>query len=66
MPFQKIRNLGGKLGTAVKETYEANTVGDLLYVFRATAPSFTFTSPRFCIAYNTIRVHGLGVVIELP
>lgn len=32
MPFQKIRNLGGKLGTAVKETYEANTVGDLLYV----------------------------------
>ncbi|KWU47272.1 DNA/RNA polymerase [Rhodotorula sp. JG-1b] len=30
MPFQKIRNLGGKLGTAVKETYEANTVGDLL------------------------------------
>ncbi|GAA5983899.1 hypothetical protein JCM10908_005967 [Rhodotorula pacifica] len=30
MPFQKIRNLGGKLGNAVKETYEANTVGDLL------------------------------------
>ncbi|GJN90929.1 hypothetical protein Rhopal_003943-T1 [Rhodotorula paludigena] len=30
MPFQKIRNLGGKLGTAVKETYEANTVSDLL------------------------------------
>lgn len=32
MPFQKIRNLGGKLGTAVQETYQANTVGDLLYV----------------------------------
>ncbi|GAA6039453.1 hypothetical protein JCM8097_009555 [Rhodosporidiobolus ruineniae] len=30
LPFQKIRNLGGKLGTAVKETYEAETVGDLL------------------------------------
>ncbi|GAA5902637.1 hypothetical protein JCM6882_009339 [Rhodosporidiobolus microsporus] len=30
MPFQKIRNLGGKLGNAVKETYEAETVGDLL------------------------------------
>ncbi|BGP48674.1 N-acetyltransferase eso1 [Rhodotorula kratochvilovae] len=30
MGFQKIRNLGGKLGTAVKETYEAETVGDLL------------------------------------
>ncbi|BGO91840.1 hypothetical protein NBRC10512_007638 [Rhodotorula toruloides] len=30
MPFQKIRNLGGKLGTAVQETYQANTVGDLL------------------------------------
>ncbi|GAA5864259.1 hypothetical protein JCM3774_001272 [Rhodotorula dairenensis] len=30
MPFQKIRNLGGKLGNAVKEAYEANTVGDLL------------------------------------
>ncbi|GAA5820482.1 hypothetical protein JCM3770_005545 [Rhodotorula araucariae] len=30
MGFQKIRNLGGKLGAAVKETYEAETVGDLL------------------------------------
>ncbi|GAA5878358.1 hypothetical protein JCM8547_007530 [Rhodosporidiobolus lusitaniae] len=30
MGFQKIRNLGGKLGNAVKETYEAETVGDLL------------------------------------
>ncbi|GAA5999791.1 hypothetical protein JCM10207_005912 [Rhodosporidiobolus poonsookiae] len=30
LPFQKIRNLGGKLGTAVKETYEAETVEDLL------------------------------------
>ncbi|GAA5967675.1 hypothetical protein JCM11641_005731 [Rhodosporidiobolus odoratus] len=30
LPFQKIRNLGGKLGNAVKETYEAETVGDLL------------------------------------
>ncbi|BGP25082.1 DNA polymeraseeta subunit [Rhodotorula toruloides] len=30
MPFQKIRNLGGKLGTAVQEAYQANTVGDLL------------------------------------
>ncbi|GAA5979667.1 hypothetical protein JCM5350_003804 [Sporobolomyces pararoseus] len=29
MPFQKIRNLGGKLGVAVKETYEAETVEDL-------------------------------------
>jgi DNA polymerase eta len=29
MPFQKIRNLGGKLGNAVKETYEAETVEDL-------------------------------------
>ncbi|GAA5950553.1 hypothetical protein JCM3765_000526 [Sporobolomyces pararoseus] len=29
MPFQKIRNLGGKLGIAVKETYEAETVEDL-------------------------------------
>lgn len=32
MGFQKIRNLGGKLGNAVKETYEAETVGDLLCV----------------------------------
>ncbi|BGP16689.1 hypothetical protein JCM10213_000394 [Rhodosporidiobolus nylandii] len=30
MPFQKIKNLGGKLGTAVKEAYEAETVEDLL------------------------------------
>ncbi|GAA6014594.1 hypothetical protein JCM11491_000162 [Sporobolomyces phaffii] len=29
MPFQKIRNLGGKLGNAVKETYEVETVEDL-------------------------------------
>lgn len=33
MNFQKIRNLGGKLGNAVKETYEVETVGELLYVF---------------------------------
>ncbi|GAA5912334.1 hypothetical protein JCM5296_006838 [Sporobolomyces johnsonii] len=30
MPFQKIRNLGGKLGNAVKEAYEVETVEDLL------------------------------------
>ncbi|KAF8519293.1 hypothetical protein JB92DRAFT_2711024 [Gautieria morchelliformis] len=30
LPFQKIRFLGGKLGTALAETYEAQTVGDLL------------------------------------
>ena len=45
MPFQKIRNLGGKLGTAVKETYEANTVGDLLYV-RGRTFSRALPSPR--------------------
>ncbi|GAA5939375.1 DNA-directed DNA polymerase eta [Sporobolomyces koalae] len=32
MAFQKIRNLGGKLGNAVKETYEAETVEDLLRI----------------------------------
>ncbi|SCV72050.1 BQ2448_4744 [Microbotryum intermedium] len=30
MPFQKIRNLGGKLGISVKEVYDAETVNDLL------------------------------------
>ncbi|SGY21900.1 BQ5605_C016g08290 [Microbotryum silenes-dioicae] len=30
MPFQKIRNLGGKLGISVKEAYDAETVNDLL------------------------------------
>ncbi|KPV75063.1 uncharacterized protein RHOBADRAFT_15469, partial [Rhodotorula graminis WP1] len=32
MGLQKIRNLGGKIGNAVKETYEAETVGDLLMI----------------------------------
>lgn len=32
MSFQKIRNLGGKLGNAVKETFVVETVGDLQYV----------------------------------
>ncbi|KAK4048261.1 N-acetyltransferase eso1 [Microbotryomycetes sp. JL221] len=32
MPFQKIRNLGGKLGNQVSDVYGANTVGDLLQV----------------------------------
>jgi len=32
MKFQKIRNLGGKLGKAVKETFVVETVGDLRYV----------------------------------
>ncbi|KAK4047138.1 N-acetyltransferase eso1 [Microbotryomycetes sp. JL201] len=30
MPFQKIRNLGGKLGNQVSDVHKANTVGDLL------------------------------------
>jgi len=29
MSFQKIRNLGGKLGVQVKEAYGAETVGEL-------------------------------------
>ncbi|KZT73514.1 DNA/RNA polymerase [Daedalea quercina L-15889] len=32
MPFQKIRFLGGKLGKAIAEEYEASTVGDLLNI----------------------------------
>ncbi|KLO13063.1 eta DNA polymerase [Schizopora paradoxa] len=32
MPFQKIRNLGGKLGKALAEEFDAATVGDLLSV----------------------------------
>lgn len=32
MPFTKIRFLGGKLGDAMAKEYEANTVGDMLYV----------------------------------
>ncbi|KAM0750196.1 DNA/RNA polymerase [Meredithblackwellia eburnea MCA 4105] len=32
MKFQKIRNLGGKLGNSIAEAYEAQTVGDLLLV----------------------------------
>lgn len=32
MGFQKIRNLGGKLGDQIKEAYNAQTVGDLLDV----------------------------------
>ncbi|KAF8575427.1 DNA/RNA polymerase [Ramaria rubella] len=32
LPFQKIRFLGGKLGTALAQAYEAQTVGDLLNV----------------------------------
>ncbi|KAM0791567.1 hypothetical protein ACM66B_006013 [Microbotryomycetes sp. NB124-2] len=32
MPFQKIRNLGGKLGNQVSDVYKANTVGDLLEI----------------------------------
>ncbi|KAH9958595.1 hypothetical protein BC827DRAFT_1136015 [Russula dissimulans] len=31
MPFQKIRFLGGKLGQAIADKFEASTVGDLLY-----------------------------------
>lgn len=30
MRFQKIRNLGGKLGNAIKLAHDAETVGDLL------------------------------------
>ncbi|KIY43793.1 DNA/RNA polymerase [Fistulina hepatica ATCC 64428] len=30
MPFQKIRFLGGKLGTALAQEYDASTVGDML------------------------------------
>ncbi|KAF4597468.1 DNA-directed DNA polymerase eta rad30 [Pleurotus pulmonarius] len=32
MPFQKIRFLGGKLGKAIAEEYDASTVGDLLCI----------------------------------
>ncbi|KAH8991346.1 DNA/RNA polymerase [Lactarius hatsudake] len=32
MPFQKIRFLGGKLGQAIADKFEASTVGDLLFI----------------------------------
>jgi len=32
MPFQKIRFLGGKLGAAIAEEYDVETVGDLLII----------------------------------
>ncbi|KAF8072017.1 DNA polymerase eta [Lyophyllum atratum] len=32
LPFQKIRFLGGKLGTAIGKEFEASTVGDLLSI----------------------------------
>ncbi|GLB40498.1 putative eta dna polymerase [Lyophyllum shimeji] len=32
LPFQKIRFLGGKLGTAIAKEFEASTVGDLLSI----------------------------------
>lgn len=64
LPFQKIRFLGGKLGTILAEEYEAKTVGELLSIDLAEMQRKF--GPESLWVYQVFRGIDIGEVKEKP